>query len=124
MRVLALITVVAIACAAPSFAQTQAYDRAGGTQAFVNMCLRSAAHLSTPEPTCACGAGVISGRMNDRQYEIMRRFAPHTGNQPAMTAEIRLMMSEGYSAQEIQTVGQMLIDLSPLIDTSCRVLER
>ena len=95
MRVLALITVAAIAFAAPSFAQ-QTYDRSGGTQAFVNMCLRSASHLSAPEPTCACGAGVISGRLNDRQYEIMRRFAPHTGNQPAMNAEIRAMVGEGY----------------------------
>ena len=122
MRILALVTVAAIAFAAPSFAQT--YDRGAGTQAFVNMCLSNAGNISTPEPTCACGAGVLSGRMDDRQYEIMRRFAPFSGNQAAMTAEIRSMMNDGYTPQEIQVVGQMMIDLSPLIDTSCRVLER
>ncbi|MEZ5959928.1 MAG: hypothetical protein R3C30_05805 [Hyphomonadaceae bacterium] len=122
MRILAIVTIAAMSLATPSFAQS--YDRGGGTQAFVSMCIRNGAHLSVPEPTCACGAGVISGRMNDRQYEIMRRFAPHTGNQAAMNAEIRRMISDGYSAQEIQVVGQMLIDLAPLIDMSCRVLER
>jgi len=123
MRVLTLVTIAAMSFATPSFAQ-QSYDRSGGTQAFVNMCVGRGAHLSTPEPTCACGAGIISGRMNDRQYEIMRRFTPHTGNQPAMNAEIRNLLNEGYSPQEIQSVGQMLVDLAPLIDTTCGVLER
>jgi hypothetical protein len=121
MRALIFAAAFAAALVTPAIAQT---DRSGGTQAFVSMCVTRSAHLSTPEPTCACGAGVISGRMNDRQFEIMRRFAPHTGNAEATSAELQRLLNEGYTAQEIMVVGQMLVDLGPDIDRTCRALER
>jgi hypothetical protein len=122
MRIL-IIAAAAFMAAPLAFAQT---DRSGGTTAFVNMCVARAASTAatTPEPTCACGAGVISGRMTDRQFEIMRRFAPATGDQPAMNAIARDLINEGYTAQEIQVVGQMLVELGPLINSTCGVLER
>lgn len=121
MRTILAVTIAAIAFIAPANAQT---DRGSATQAFVNMCIARAQGMSTPEPTCACGAGVISGHMTDRQYALMGRFAPHTGNVEAMRGEIQLLMSEGYSVDEIRTVGQMLSDLEGPINSACRVLER
>lgn len=123
MRVMLLVA-AALLTAPAAFAQTA--DRSAGTQAFVNMCVARAQGTGTtqPEPTCACGAGVISGRMNDRQYDIMRQLAPLTGNQPAMNSAVQAMLNQGYSTQEISQVGQMLIDLGPHIATTCGVLER
>lgn len=121
MRVFLAIAAIAAALTTPAVAQT---DRGASTRAFVNMCVARAQGMSNPEPTCACGAGVISGRMDDRQYTMMGRFAPHTGNGEAMRAEVRTMLDEGYSADEIRTVGQMLIDLEGPINSACRVLER
>ena len=121
MRLKLLLT-AALLIAPAAYAQT---DRSGGTQAFVNMCVGNAgAHVTTPEPTCACGAGLISGRMDDRQFEIMRQLAPYAGDQPRMNAAVQQMIREGYAAQEIQTVGQMLIDLGPDIQRTCGILER
>lgn len=124
MRVMLLTAAALLAAPALSFAQS--YDRSGGTQAFVNMCIARAQGTGTtqPEPTCACGAGVLSGRMNDRQYDIMRQLAPLTGNQTAMNSAVQAMLRQGYSTQEISQVGQMLIDLGPHIATTCGVLER
>jgi hypothetical protein len=122
MRILALAAIAALSFATPSVAQTA--NRSAGTTAFTNLCVSQAVGVSTPEPTCACGAGVISGRMTDRQYGIMARLSPHSGNQPAMTQEMQRMIGEGYTAEEMMTVGQMLIDLGPLIESTCGVLQR
>lgn len=123
MRILIAATLAAMSLATPSFAQVA--DRSAGTQAFTNMCIRQAgSNVTTPEPTCACGAGVISGRMDDRQFAIMTRFAPLTGNQQAINGEVQRMVNEGYAPQEIMTVGQMLVDLGPLVSATCGVLER
>ncbi|MGE0740679.1 MAG: hypothetical protein AB7O98_04990 [Hyphomonadaceae bacterium] len=124
MRLVLAAAFIATMAAAPlAFAQA---DRSGGTQAFVNMCVARAANapITTPEPTCACGAGVISGRMTDRQFDIMRQLAPYTGDQPAMNNAVRNMLAQGYAAEEIGQVGQMLIDLGPVIQSTCAVLER
>lgn len=123
MRILIAAMFITISLATPSFAQVA--DRSIGTRTFTDLCIRQAGpNVTTPEPTCACGAGVISGRMDDRQFGIMTRLSPHTGNQPAMSADIQRMMGEGYTAQEITTVGQMLVDLGPFISATCGVLER
>lgn len=121
MRVMLLAASVLLTSPA-AFAQTS--DRGAGTQAFVNMCVARAQGTTQPEPTCACGAGVISGRMNDRQYDIMRQLAPLTGNQAAMNTAVQAMLGQGYTTQEISQVGQMLIDLGPHIATTCGILER
>ena len=115
MRVLIAAALAAMSVATPGFAQVA--DRSAGTQAFTNMCIAQAgANVTTPEPTCACGAGVVSARMDDRQFTLMTRFAPHLGNKPAMNAEVQRMVTEGYTPREIMAVGQMLIDLGPFVD--------
>lgn len=52
-------------------------------------------------------------------------FRAATGNQQAINGEVQRMVDEGYTPQEIMaTVGQMLIDLGPLVSATCGVLER
>lgn len=101
-------------------------DRGPATQAFVDMCMDLAGNgLQNPEPTCACGAGVISGQMTDTQYTIMGRLAPFNGDDAGMENEVlRLMDEDGYDPNEIAETGALLVDLQTLIDSTCVVLER
>jgi len=62
--------------------------------------------------------------MTDRQYIIAGRLTPFTGNQDGMRAEIQRMTSEGYTGEEIMTVGQMMIDAEGLINSTCSIIDR
>ncbi|MBX9747604.1 MAG: hypothetical protein K2X34_11930 [Hyphomonadaceae bacterium] len=124
MRLIIALALVASAFAPKAFAQS--LDRGASTQSFVNACIASP-HLagrSTPEPTCACAAGVMSGQMTDRQYVMMGRLTPYTGNDAGMRGEIQRMASEGYTGEEIMEVGQMMIDSESLINSTCSIIDR
>lgn len=101
-------------------------DRSGPTQAFVALCISQASpELADPEPTCACGAGVISGAMSDSQYEIMGQLAPYSGDDAGMERVVLTLINEnGYTADDIIATGQLLIDLEQDINRTCGVLER
>lgn len=129
--VVAVVSLGALAISAAAFAQTKAPEAAASTrgtatQAFVQYCVASShmAAMSTPEPSCACAAGVLSGQMTDRQYIIMGRLTPFTGNETGMRDEILRMVGEGYSADEIVVVGNMMVAAEAPINNTCAVLER
>ena len=96
-------------------------SRAAPAAAFVNYCMNHGDISRSPNPAaeCACGAGVLSGHMNDRQYQIMGRLTPFTGNQTAMVGEVRTMVGEGYSGDEIRDVGQMMTGLADEVSATC-----
>jgi hypothetical protein len=129
--IIAAVSVFALAVAASAFAQTKAPDaalsvRGPATQAFVQFCVASPhmAASTVPEPSCACAAGVMSGQMTDRQYIIMGRLTPYTGNEAGMRDEILRMVGEGYTGDEIVVVGNMMVASEALINSTCAVLER
>jgi hypothetical protein len=123
MRTLVAAALASVAFATPSVAQT---SRGATTQTFVQYCIASPhmAGRTTPEPSCACAAGVLSGQMTDRQYGIAGRLTPFTGNNEGMSNEIRTMIGEGYTAEEIVAVGNLMVAAESLIDGTCRPLDR
>lgn len=66
----------------------------------------------------------MSGQMTDRQYVMMGRLTPYTGNDAGMRGEIQRMVSEGYTGEEIMEVGQMMIDSESLINSTCSIIDR
>lgn len=128
--IIAALSACTLAVAASAFAQTKAPDtvsvRGPATQAFVQFCVASPhmAASTVPEPSCACAAGVMSGQMDDRQYLIMGRLTPFTGNEIGMRDEILRMVGEGYAADEIVVVGNMMVASEALISSTCAALER
>ncbi len=124
MRLVLLVAAATFALATPAFAQST--DRNTSAQAFTRACIASpqmSGH-TTPEPACTCAAGVLSGRTNDRQFYIAGRLTPYGNDNVGMRAEIQRMIAEGYTAQEVVAVGQIMTDASILVTNTCTVFER
>lgn len=118
---------LALVCAAgAAWAQKPDSGRGASADAFIQYCVATTASsgFTNPVAQCSCGAGVMSGRMSDREYAIMGRLSPHGANQTAMMNEIRAMMQDGYSPEEVSAVGTMMVDLGPLIGATCDAVGR
>ncbi|MFN4185272.1 MAG: hypothetical protein ACK4M6_10835 [Hyphomonas sp.] len=120
-----LICIVMAASIAVGQAAAQA-DRSGPTLAFFDMCVAEfATELTDPGPTCACGAGVLSGKMTDLEYEILGRILPVYDNEADLRDAISQMTDEeGYAFEDIQATAERMEEMDGDISRTCTVLER
>jgi hypothetical protein len=125
MRSIVAIAAALVMMIAPG-AVAQQVHRGGATQSILRFCVASPEmrNVSTPEPSCACAAGILSGQMTDNQYIIAGRLTPFSGNQDGMVAEIQRIVSEGYPIDDVRRVGELMIAAEPLINSTCGALER
>lgn len=95
------------------------------TVAWVNACQTEAARSSNANvrEACACTAGLMAGRMSPRQYEILGRMAPHISDPEGLVEAMREMTEQGYSPQEIASVGERIAGLEAEVDRVCGALE-
>lgn len=127
-KIICAIAVAAIVCGAGA-ASAQKTDtvsaRTATAQAFANYCASrpEARGVVNIQLHCACASGVLEGHMTERQYGIVGRLVPFMGNQPGMQAEVRTMVGEGYNAQEVIDVGNMMTSLAPEVGDTCDSLQ-
>lgn len=120
-----LICIVMAASIAVGHAAAQT-DRSGPTLAFFDVCVAEfAKELTDPGPTCACGAGVISGKMTDPEYEILGRVLPVYENEAGLRDVVsRMIDEEGYTMEDIRATVERMEEMDGIIDRTCAVLER
>ena len=98
-----------------------------GTEAFANYCERyvgaRGASSQMAFAGCACGAGVFGGLLTERQHKILGRVVPKIEDEAAVAAEVQQMLAEGYTGQDVQAVGQAIIDSAPRIERVCAYYE-
>ena len=98
-----------------------------GTEAFAKYCERYATAQGASSQAafagCACGSGVVGGQLSEREYTIMGRLVPTIEDEAATVAEMQRMLAEGYTGQEVQAVGQTMIDSAPRIERVCAYYE-
>ncbi len=122
MRILLLAAAAAASVAAPALAQSYGSNPRGqAADGFFTRCMQdtggSPAH-SGLGLECACGAGYMSGQATERQMAILREFMRARADSEFAQIAQRLV-SEGYSAQEIQAAGQLLIDMEADVNATC-----
>lgn len=122
MRMLAFSAFAAVTALASAGAGAQEpapdISRADAVGALHQACVTSAEGLDAL--ACACGAGVIAARADDRQLAALARLAPVFAEPDALEAAAEaLIEGEGYGAQELHAAGQLMIAAQPLIDASC-----
>jgi len=96
------------------------------TRAWVNACQTEAAARTgaNVREACACTAGLLAGHMNERQYAILGRMAPHISDEEGLVEAMRIMTQvDGYTPQEIASVGATIAELEAKVDNVCGVLE-
>ena len=78
--------------------------------------------MASPEVGCACAVGVMSARMDDRQFYIIGRIAPVYFDEEAL-AQLDLV-SEGFTEAELMEVSDIIENAMSVSDDTCWPLRR
>jgi len=126
IRIICLAAAGAIALAASAFAQTGAVDRGAVARSIVQVCVASpmGENVQAPEVGCACLVGVLSARMNDRQFGLMGRIAPYIFNSSSVDGLEAQLLSEGYTQAEFSEAARIIRDATPISNGTCWPLRR
>ena len=123
MRILGI---VAGAITALMGANAMAQDASSvATTNFMQLCIAEGqGQVADPKAPCACGAGVLGGKMTQSRFELMGKLILFANNPNAMNQQVQTLLNQGVPAAEIQATAIDMQSAAQIIPRVCSAVER
>ncbi|MEM9233223.1 MAG: hypothetical protein AAGA69_03175 [Pseudomonadota bacterium] len=99
-------------------------EMADATARYTAYCANAAEDTIDRTSACACGTGVLSGRLNDKEFVVMASLTPYVGDEKAMTQAVEKMIEGGIPASFIRNAARKNAGAANRADRVCSILER
>ncbi|RFB05977.1 hypothetical protein [Parvularcula marina] len=100
-------------------------DMAAATATFTSWCANAVEDRIDRTSACACGTGVLSGEMTDKEFVVLAGLTPYAGDEEAMRQAVTVLIEEdGLSAGFIRNAARKNSAAAARADRVCAILEK